>query len=95
MDAPPSSLRPAASDPPAASTVRRAMSSPSPVLPPGGVMLASSAQCKHQAFRVGLSTYAFQYHFEWTRSDIAGVLEQFADWISQSGSDARIAIACV
>ena len=56
-------------------------------LPPGGVMLASSDSCKHQAFRVGLTTYAFQYHVEWTKSDIDGVLEQFASWISESGGD--------
>jgi GMP synthase (glutamine-hydrolysing) len=57
-------------------------------LPPGGAMLASTERCKHQAFRVGLTTYAFQYHFEWTRRDVDGVLDQFADWISQSGCDA-------
>lgn len=56
-------------------------------LPPGGVLLASSDACKHQAFRVGLTTYAFQYHFEWTRSDIAGILEQFAQWITDSGQN--------
>lgn len=33
-------------------------------LPPGGVQLAKSAQCKNQAFRVGMRTYGFQYHFE-------------------------------
>jgi GMP synthase-like glutamine amidotransferase len=58
-------------------------------LPPGGVMLASTKACKNQAFRVGLTTYAFQYHFEWTRSDIDGVLTQFANWISESGGDAE------
>lgn len=57
-------------------------------LPPGGAMLASSDACKHQAFRVGLTTYAFQYHFEWTRRDIDGILDQFADWISEAGCDA-------
>ena len=56
-------------------------------LPPGGVLLASPDACKHQAFRVGLTTYAFQYHFEWTRSDIAGILEQFAPWITDSGQN--------
>ena len=56
-------------------------------LPPGGVLMASSDCCKNQAFRVGLTTYCFQYHFEWTRSDIDGVLNQFADWIKQVGGD--------
>jgi len=56
-------------------------------LPPGGAMLASSDACKHQAFRVGMSTYGFQYHFEWTRQDIEGVLTQFAGWINESGAD--------
>jgi GMP synthase (glutamine-hydrolysing) len=57
-------------------------------LPPGGALLASSDACKHQAFRVGMTTYAFQYHFEWTRQDIDGMLEQFAGWLGESGVDA-------
>ncbi len=32
-------------------------------LPPGATLLASSAACKVQAFRVGLRTFGFQYHF--------------------------------
>jgi len=56
-------------------------------LPPGGALLASSEACRHQAFRVGLMTYAFQYHFEWTREDINGVLAQFGDWITSSGGN--------
>ena len=40
-------------------------------LPPGGVPLASSALCRTQAFKVGFTTYAFQYHFEWARPQIA------------------------
>jgi GMP synthase (glutamine-hydrolysing) len=58
-------------------------------LPPGGVLMASSDACKNQAFRVGLTTYCFQYHFEWTRSDIDGILDQFAPWIQKSGGDAE------
>lgn len=33
-------------------------------LPPGATLLQSSEACKVQSFRVGLRTYAFQYHFE-------------------------------
>ena len=37
-------------------------------LPEGAVLLASSGGCKHQAFRFGMRTYAFQFHFEYDRS---------------------------
>jgi GMP synthase-like glutamine amidotransferase len=40
-------------------------------LPPEGVPLVSSKMCKTQAFRVGQTTYGFQYHFEWDREDLA------------------------
>ncbi len=33
-------------------------------LPAGGVRLAKSEHCANQAFRVGMRTYGFQYHFE-------------------------------
>ncbi len=36
-------------------------------LPPDSVVLASSARCKVQAFRAGMRTYGFQYHFELDR----------------------------
>lgn len=39
-------------------------------LPPGAALLASTPACKNQAFRVGMSTYAFQYHFEWDDQDL-------------------------
>ena len=44
--------------------------------PPGGtpIPLSSSARCKCQAFKSGLNTYGFQYHFEWTREMIERVL---------------------
>ena len=38
--------------------------------PDGATVLASSAACKVQAFKVGLRTYGFQYHFEWSRADL-------------------------
>jgi len=39
-------------------------------LPPGATPLAGSTRSKIQAFRVGLTTYGFQYHFEWERGEI-------------------------
>jgi GMP synthase-like glutamine amidotransferase len=44
--------------------------------PPGGtpMPLSGSAATKCQAFRVGLNTYGFQYHFEWTRKTIEQVI---------------------
>ncbi len=39
-------------------------------LPPGAAPLAGSAMCRNQAFKVGLTTYAFQYHFEWDRAGL-------------------------
>ena len=46
-------------------------------LPPGAVLLASSAACRVQSYRVGMRTYAFQYHFEWTREQIGNENEAF------------------
>lgn len=56
-------------------------------LPPDGVPLVGSALCQNQAFRVGMTTYAFQYHFEWNRSQ----LSYFADrYLSQTdGYDSK------
>lgn len=45
--------------------------------PAGAVVLAKSEACAVQAFRVGLTTYAFQYHFEWTREQILAEDEAF------------------
>ena len=39
-------------------------------LPAEGTVLAGSSSCPIQAYRVGLTTYGFQYHFEWTQQDI-------------------------
>ncbi len=39
-------------------------------LPPDAALLMSSASCKVQAFKVGLRTYGFQFHFEVQRPDI-------------------------
>lgn len=44
--------------------------------PPGGtpIPLQGSKASKVQAFRVGLNTYGFQYHFEWTRRQLDMVI---------------------
>lgn len=56
-------------------------------LPPGATGLASSNQCQHQAFKVGLRTYGFQFHFEWTLSDIAKAVD--VPWIKEQGHDSQ------
>lgn len=52
-------------------------------LPPGGVSLVSSKQCKVQAFNVGLTTYGFQYHPEWDRQDLEEVAQD--PFIAEAG----------
>ncbi len=56
-------------------------------LPQGATPLATSPACTHQAFRVGLTTYGFQYHFEWSRADINRFVCEQADWIQGHGQD--------
>ncbi|MEM6394260.1 MAG: type 1 glutamine amidotransferase [Planctomycetota bacterium] len=55
--------------------------------PAGGtpIPLVSSAASKNQAFRVGLTTYGFQYHFEWTRKRIGDFLDHFHEFAAASG----------
>lgn len=56
-------------------------------LPPGAQLLASSKACKNQAFKAGLRTYGFQYHFECDKAMIAE-LEKcdkgVSEWAHQS-----------
>ncbi|MEM9020912.1 MAG: type 1 glutamine amidotransferase [Planctomycetota bacterium] len=58
--------------------------------PPGGTPapLAASAGCKTQAFRVGLTTYAFQYHFEWTQDRCLEFIDFASDWYDTLGQSA-------
>lgn len=55
--------------------------------PPGGTPLPlhSSSACKHQAFKVGMTTYAFQYHFEWDRQRILDFQAGFEDFFAKGG----------
>ncbi|QDU72525.1 type 1 glutamine amidotransferase [Mucisphaera calidilacus] len=65
--------------------------------PPGGtpIPLMSTKACKAQAFRVGMTTYGFQFHFEWNRELIGTFLETFKDWVTRSGFDAdRVRSEC-
>lgn len=39
-------------------------------LPPDATLLMSSDHCRVQAFRVGLRTYGFQFHFECARAEV-------------------------
>jgi GMP synthase-like glutamine amidotransferase len=56
-------------------------------LPPGATPLHSTPACKVQSYKVGLTTYAFQFHFEWTRHDIERYLATFGRWIVEKGHD--------
>lgn len=44
-------------------------------LPAGTMVLASSKACRIQAFKAGLRTYAFQYHFECDRPGIEEIMK--------------------
>ncbi|MEM9253005.1 MAG: type 1 glutamine amidotransferase [Planctomycetota bacterium] len=56
-------------------------------LPPGATPLHSTPMCKIQSYKVGLSTYGFQFHFEWTKRDIDRVLSTFGRWVTDKGYD--------
>ncbi|HAI10315.1 MAG TPA: GMP synthase [Phycisphaerales bacterium] len=60
-------------------------------LPPDGVPLAGSAACKNQAFRVGMTCYCFQYHFEWNQSQLAYYAKSHFATSNGGDSDAIIA----
>ncbi|MGP1310211.1 MAG: type 1 glutamine amidotransferase [Phycisphaerales bacterium] len=53
--------------------------------PEGAVVLASSDKCPIQAFRVGMRTYGFQYHFELDREDIARFVRETKQEFYDSG----------
>jgi len=54
-------------------------------LPPGGVILGSSAACKAQIFRIGIRTYAFQYHLEADRAIMDDLLGPGASDMHHAG----------
>jgi len=48
-------------------------------LPPGGVWLARSEGCEHQAFAVGARVLGLQFHLEMRPADVAVIAEACAD----------------
>jgi len=56
--------------------------------PPGGtpVPMVSSDRCKCQAFRVGLTTYGFQFHFEWDKQRCLEVAQRNEPWAQAMGA---------
>jgi len=56
-------------------------------LPPGATLLQSSEMCKIQAFRAGLRTYSFQYHFECDREMVQSFADSSRDELATLGLD--------
>lgn len=59
-------------------------------VPPDGTPapLVSSTGSKVQAFRVGLTSYGFQYHFEWTKQRCLDIIDHNAKWVETMGTTA-------
>lgn len=59
-------------------------------MPAGGTpaALIGSKGCKNQAFRAGLRTYGFQYHFEWTLAQIEAAIDAEPQWLTILGVEA-------
>lgn len=58
-------------------------------LPPGATCLQHSENCPVQSFRIGLRTYAFQYHFECDRAMIDAYINQHAPTMQSAGLTAE------
>jgi GMP synthase (glutamine-hydrolysing) len=56
-------------------------------LPPGATLLATSALCRNQAFRVGNAAYGLQFHIEVTAAIIAEWLDEPGNCGELSGLD--------
>ncbi len=54
-------------------------------LPPEATLLASSAACKIQAFRAGLRTFGFQYHFECDLTMVHEYINDSGESIAKAG----------
>jgi len=61
---------------------------------PDGATLLLSGECPNQGFRIGDTTYGFQFHMEVTREDAHAWLRDCRDWIERhwgAETDARVA----
>ena len=54
-------------------------------VPPGATLLASSDACKVQAFKAGMRSFGFQFHFEYTRETIARNVREFPEMLEETG----------
>jgi GMP synthase-like glutamine amidotransferase len=59
--------------------------------PPGSLVLAATPACKVQAFRLGLRTYGFQWHFECDRAGVDALLKASTGQLIDSGLTAETA----
>src|SRR5436190_12505859 len=57
-------------------------------LPPDSAVLAASPACKVQAFRAGVRTYCFQYHFECDAATIKQYADASGDSLAKAGLSA-------
>ncbi|MEO0511532.1 MAG: type 1 glutamine amidotransferase [Planctomycetota bacterium] len=53
--------------------------------PAGATVLAGNDRCKIQAFRAGVRTFGFQYHFEWDKPFLRGLAERESDQMRAAG----------
>ncbi len=68
---------------------------PPPAPPPatGNVLISSTRTCRNQAFRFKNRLFGFQYHFEFTESDIEQILTHGKDdLVSANGPDAEVTL---
>jgi GMP synthase-like glutamine amidotransferase len=62
-----------------------------PPPPTGSVLISSSPRCKNQAFRFKTRLFGFQYHFEFTESDIEALLAHDGETLTRAMGPEAIA----
>jgi GMP synthase (glutamine-hydrolysing) len=62
---------------------------PAPPPPTGNSLLSSTRTCRNQAFRFKNRLFGFQYHFEFTESDIDAILTSGKEELAKIGPDAE------